>query len=92
MALIPSLRQLHALLSIAKKKIKIKNLLPNKLPCSSAADLTPWFPTKLSLHHAKVPLTGHNVYREAFLGWSVCTSTFKKQMEPKRIDGQRKRQ
>lgn len=60
-------------LSLKKKK---KNLLKNKLPCSSVADLKPWFLIKLSLHDAKVQLTGHNIYSEPLLGSSMSTSTF----------------
>lgn len=56
---------------------KIKNLLKNKLPCSSVADPKAWFLIKLSLHNAKVQLIGHNVYSEALLGSSACTSTYK---------------
>lgn len=53
------------------QKKKKKNLLTNKLPCSFVADLKPWFLMKLSLHHAKVQLTGHNVDCEAFFGGIV---------------------
>lgn len=74
MALSPSLRLLQALLFVIKEKKK--NLLKNKLPCSSVADLKPWFLIKLSLHDAKVQLTGHNIYSEPLLGSSMSTSTF----------------
>lgn len=64
-------------LSFKKKK---KNTVKNKLPYSSAADLKPWFLNKLSLHDAKLQLTGHNISSEAFLESSESTSTFKKEM------------